>query len=104
MKKIEYPIADLPELKSVVWECTRQKDILCILDEMLDKVNTFGWSYIFADDSFYIEYKDGSTYSADYSGEYGIYQKRNIHRIIYVNDNDTQVYGDYYIDELGIVS
>lgn len=104
MKKIEYEIKDMPGLTSTVWEVKRQKDILDILDEMLENAELFGWSYVFEDESFYIEYNDGTTYEAGESTEEGIYKKKGIKRIIYNNANDTQVYGEYDVNEYGIVS
>ena len=101
MKK--YEIKDLVGEKSVVWEIKRQKDILDILDEMLENAKTFGWHYIFEDDSFFIEYKDGKTYGVNEYGAEGKYKKKGIKRIIYVNSNDTQVYGKYEVDDYGIV-
>lgn len=74
MIKKEYPIKDFEEM-SIVWETKRQKDILDILDEMLENAQKFGWFYIFADDNFYIEYTDGSTYEAGSCGEYGLIKK-----------------------------
>ena len=99
----EYDIKDF-EMKSVVWETSKQKDILVCLDEMLENAEQFGWPYIFEDDSFYIEYADGTTYEANECGEYGIYKKRNIKRIIWVNAMDTGVYGEYEVNEYGNVS
>lgn len=103
MKKKLYDIKDFDE-KSIVWETKRQKDILSILDEMLENAQDFGWFYTFADDSFYIEYTDGATYEAGSCGEYGNYRKKGISRIIYTNSYDTQVYGAYDVNEYGIVS
>ena len=103
MTKRVYDIKDMEE-KSIVYETKRQKDILDILDEMLENAKTFGWAYTFEDDSFYIEYADGTTYEAHECGEYGIYRKKGITRIIYVNANDTQVYGNYKVNEYGNVS
>ena len=102
IKKL-YPIKDFDE-KSIVYETKRQKDILDILDEMLENAEIYGWSYIFENDSFYIEYADGKTYEANECGEYGVYKKKSITRIIYVNANDTQVYGEYKVNEYGNVS
>ena len=102
MKKILYNIKDMEE-KSIVYETKRQKDILDVLDDMIENAEQFGWSYIFENDSFYIEYVDGSTYEANECGEYGAYKKRNIERIIYVNANDTQIYGEYEVNEYGNV-
>lgn len=102
IKKL-YPIKDFDE-KSIVYETKRQKDILDVLDEMLENAEIFGWAYTFEDDSFYIEYADGSTYEANECGEYGTYKKKGIARIIYVNTSDTQVYGRYDVNEYGNVS
>lgn len=103
MTKRLYDIKDFEE-KSIVWETKRQKDILDILDEMIENAEIYGWDYMFEDDSFYIEYKDGKTYEANECGEYGTYKKKGIARIIYVNANDTQVYGKYEVNEYGNVS
>lgn len=102
IKKI-YDIKGMEE-KSIVYEIKRQKDILDVLDEMIENAKQYGWAYIFEDDSFYIEYTDGTTYNAHECGEYGTYKKKGIAKIIWVNANDTQVYGDYEVNEWGNVS
>lgn len=103
MTKKLYDIKDYDD-KSIVWETKRQKDILDILDEMIENAETYGWDYTFEDDSFYIEYADGKTYEAGAYGEYGEYKKKGIVKIIYTNSNDTQVYGNYEANEYGNVS
>lgn len=103
MTKKLYDIKDF-DMKSIVYETKRQKDILDVLDEMLENAELFGWAYIFENDSFYIEYTDGSTYYVGESEEDGVYKKRGISRIIYSNANDTWVYGPYEVNEYGIVS
>lgn len=90
--------------KSIVLETIRKKDILSTLDEMIENAEHFGWAHIFEDDSFYIEYTDGKTYEAGPCGEYGVYKKKGISRIIYVNPYDTQVFGQYEVNEYGNVS
>ena len=45
MTKKLYDIKDFEE-KSIVYETRRQKDILDILDEMLENAEMFGWAYI----------------------------------------------------------
>ena len=104
MKKVEYDIKDM-DFKSIVYETKRQKDILDVLDELIEnaEISEYGWIYIFEDESFYIEYTDGTTYEANWSGEYGVYKKRGIKRIIYINPNDTQVYGEYNVNQYGNV-
>ena len=100
----EYNIKDEDEFKATVVETKRQKDILDILDECLENAKQYGWDYIFEDMSFYIEYKDGKTYEAGSCWEDGVYKKKNIKRIIHENPMDTMVYGDYEVNEFGIVS
>lgn len=102
IKKI-YDIKGMEE-KSIVYETKRQKDILDVLDEMIENAKQYGWAYMFEDDSFYIEYTDETTYNAYECGEYGTYKKKGIAKIIWVNANDTQVYGDYEVNEWGNVS
>lgn len=105
MKKVEYEInIEGIELKSVVYETKKQKDILDVLDDMIENAREYGWSYTFEDDHFSIEYTDGTAYEAGEGGEYGIYKKRNIKRAIYVNANDTWVYGNYEVNEYGNVA
>lgn len=103
MNKKVYDIKDFDE-KSIVYETKRQKDILDVLDEMIENAEQFGWAYTFEDDSFYIEYTDGKAYEANECGEYGVYKKKGIARIIYTNAYDTQVYGKYEVNEYGNVS
>lgn len=76
MTRVEYNIdtAGL-EFTSLVYETKRQKDILYILDEMLENAEHYGWAYTFEDTSFYIEYADGTTYEANEWGAYGVYKK-----------------------------
>lgn len=76
MVKKEYPIKGFNDLKSTVYETKRQKDILDILDEMLENAEIYGWSYIFEDNNFYIEYTNKLTYKANACGEYGTYKKK----------------------------
>ena len=104
VKKI-YVVPDTNE-GSVVYETRRQKDILDILDildEILENADQFGWNYVFEDKSFYIEYIKGTIYEANENGECGVYKKKGIRRIIYTSANDTQVFGDYTVNEYGNV-
>ena len=103
MTKKIYDIKDMEE-KSIVFEAKKQKDILGVLDEMIENAEQFGWAYVFENESFYIEYKNGKTYEASECGEYGIYKKKGISKIIYVNPMDTQVFGKYEVNEYGNVS
>lgn len=102
MIKREYETG-IEDIKSIVYETNRQKDITDILDEMIENAEEYGWGYTFADDSFYIEYADGTTYEAGEMTDEGNYKKRNIIKMIYTNANDTVVYGDYKVNEYGIV-
>lgn len=104
MKKMIYKFdVDGIAGESVVYETKRQKDILQVLEELVENSEIYGWFSVFDGESFYIEYLDGTTYEASDCGEYGIYKKKGIKRIIYANPNDTQVYGDYEVSEYGNV-
>ena len=75
MKRRDYPInMDGIEYVSTVYETLKQKDILDVLDEMLENAKEYGLSYIFSDSSFFIEYKNGETYDVLESGEYGDFE------------------------------
>ena len=103
MIKKEYSIKD-DEETSVVFETKRQKDILSILDEMLEIEKLFPNSNIFEDDFFYIEYTDGTNFVKSEFIEDGIYRKKGIQKIVYTNSADTWAYGQYQVNEYGIVS
>lgn len=105
-KVVEYDIKGCDDIKSIVIETKRQKDILEILDERLENVRDYGyeWKKIFKDDTFRIEYNNGTMYQADELGEEGVYKKKGIKRIIYINPMDTQVFGDYEVNEYGSIS
>lgn len=107
--KKEYPIKDMDGLTATVWECKTQKEILVWLDEALkmEKLWIEGNNLIsnpFEDDAYYILYNDGSTYIKMDGIEEGIYKKKNIKAIVFNNANDTMVYGEYEINEYGIVT
>lgn len=103
MTRKEYDIKDC-EVKSIVWETGRQKDILAILDKMLENDREHPEWNVFENDSFYIEYADGTVYEKGKCIESGTYGKKGIKRIIYTNSEDVQVYGTYQVNEYGVVS
>ena len=109
MKKKEYLIKGFDDLKIVVLESKIQKEILEILDELLENEKLWieGDTHIdnpFKDEAFHILYKDGSTYDKLDGIEDGIYKKKNIKAIIYDNPYDTWVYGEYKVNEYGVVT
>lgn len=102
MTKKEYFIEDV-EMYSTVYEFDTQKEILAILDELLENAKDFG-EYVFEDEHFSILYNDGTTYDRLEGQEDGTYKKKNIKAIIYENANDTWVYGAYEVNEYGVVT
>lgn len=109
MVKKEYPIKDIDDIKAVVWECKTQKEILEYLDEALENEQIWLSGNTrccnpFEDESYFILYKDGSTYSKLDGVEEGVYKKKNIKAIVYNNPCDTWVYGDYEVNEYGVVT
>ena len=108
MKKKEYYVADVDTWIDV-WETKKQKEILDVLDESLEmeKLWIDGNPHVcnpFEDDSFYILYNDGSSYCKMDGIEDGVYKKKNIKAIVYSNACDTWVYGEYEVNEYGIVT
>lgn len=100
--KKEYFIEDI-EMYSTVYVFKTQKEILNVLDEMLENAEIFG-EQVFENDHFSILYNDGSTYDRTDSIEDGTYKKKNIKAIVYTNCNDTWVYGQYEVNEYGVVT
>ena len=103
MKKKEYPIKDL-DMNITVWETKRQKDLLDILDELLENDILFPKSKVFEDIAFFIQYSDGSYYSNVDGDTEGVYKKKGIKGIHYSNPVDSQVYGKYEVNEYGSVT
>lgn len=103
MKKIVINVNDV-DMDVVIYETKRQKDILDQIDCLLEAADLYGYDYSFSDDYIFIEYKDGTTFEAGSAGIYGAYKKKGIAKIIYVNANDTWVYGKYEVNEYGCVA
>lgn len=109
MKVKEFPVKDMDVCVTVI-EVDRQKDILCVLDELIENDEYFRnderyVNYnVFMDEAFFILYKDGSYYSNVDGDVEGIYKKKNIKGIHYSNPEDSQVYGEYEVNEWGCVT
>lgn len=85
----------------VLIECKHQKDILYLIDYLVDNFEEFGCPYNI---SVQIVYADGSEFRiSDGFGMFGKYRKKNIHTIIYkriyMNGYDIMVYGQYRLSE-----
>ena len=101
-----YRIKDL-DCEIIVEECTR-KSILDNLDEYLDVLKTAeehpNW-YTGEDEAFHILYNDGSEDSISnyfYDGHH--IKRTNIASIVYNNPSTSCVYGNYSINDSGVVS
>jgi len=92
------------DLDTTVIVYKRQKPILDILDDMLENDKEHPEWDVFENDSFFIQYKDGSTFSVDASGSFGKYKKNGIEGICYSNAGDTQFYGEYEMNEYGVAT
>jgi len=109
MKRKEYPVKDMDVMVTVI-EVDRQKDILCVLDELIENDKYFSNDdrykdyNVFMDEAFFILYKDGSYYSNVDGDVCGVYKKKNIKGIHYSNPVDSQVYGEYEVNEWGCVT
>lgn len=102
MTKKEYRIEDL-DVSITVWETKKQKDLLDILDELLENAKVFTHN-VFEDMAFFIQYNDGSYYSNVDGDIEGTYKKKGIKGIHYSNPEDSQVYGAYEVNEYGCVT
>ena len=103
MTKREYRIDEL-DISVDVWETKRQKDLLDVLDELLENDDLHPENNVFEDTAFFIKYKDGTYYSNVDGDTEGVYKKRNIVGIHYSNPMDSQVYGAYEVNEWGCVT
>ena len=98
------------EIKSVYVEdikidieiMTTAKDVLGWMEQYLDNFQ-YDW-FDTTDESFFIVYKDGSTDSIDSFYDGHKIRKQNIKSIVYNNPEDYIVYGDYEINEYGVVT
>ena len=77
MLKKEYRVENL-DISVTVWETKRQKDLLDVLDELLENDKLHPENNVFEDMAFFISYKDGSYYSNIDGDAQGIYKKKSI--------------------------
>jgi hypothetical protein len=61
MKMKEYEIKDI-DIKVTVWESKTQKEILDVLDELLENDKEHPEWNVFSDEAIHILYNDGTTY------------------------------------------
>ena len=90
-----------------ICEFKTQKEILACLDEALENEKEYlkgNFDNPFEDMSFRILYKDGALYYKTSCTEDGEYKKKNIAAIIFDNPIDTWVYGNYVVNEYGVVN
>lgn len=80
---------------------TKTKDILDLIDEYIENLEN-DW-FDPTDDSFEILYKDGTTDSVDSCYDGHKIRRQNIKSIVYDNPCTYIVYGDYEVNEYGIV-
>ena len=102
MIRKEYRIEEL-DINITVWETKRQKDLLDILDKLLENAKLLDYN-AFEDIAFFIQYNDGTYYSNVDGDVEGTYKKKNIKSIHYSNPADSQVYGPYSVNEYGCVT
>ncbi len=101
MVRINYKIKDIDAI--IIVEKATRKEILALLDEYVDNLK-YDW-FDGSDDAFYILYKDGSEdclTSVNYDGHK--IKRTNIVSMVNSNASTYIVYGDYSINEYGVVS
>ena len=83
-------------------EVTTRKEVLSCLDEYIENFD-YDW-FDRSDESFSILYKDGSydTVNEDYDSHK--VRRQNIASIVYDNPETSMVYGNFEINEYGVVT
>ena len=86
----------------ILVEVTTRKEILSWLDEHIENFD-YDW-FDRSNESFSILYKDGSydTVNEDYDGHK--VRRQNIASIVYDNPETSMVYGNFEINEYGVVT
>ncbi len=79
-----------------------QKDIFDWLDQYIENLK-YDW-FDAADESFQILYKDGTTEYIDSSYDGHKIRRQNIKSMVYNNPCTYIVYGDYEVNEYGVVN
>lgn len=100
MKSIRFLITDIDEKK--IFEETTRKDILGYIDEYLKNIE---YGNDMSDYAFRILYKDGSTDEVsgnDYDGHK--IKRINILSVVVDNPGTSITYGNYRIDQYGVVN
>lgn len=99
MKTREFLIKDI-DCKVIVEETTRKE----VLSWLKDYVDNFNYDCDMSDIAFSILYKDGTSdfINEDYDGHK--IKLTNIASIVYDNPCTSMVYGNYSINEYGVVS
>lgn len=100
MKVKKYWIEDI-EMNIIVEETTR-KNILGFLSDYIDN---FGYDfYDPSDESFVILYKDGSIDFIDEGYDGHKIRKQNILSMVYTNPETCMTFGNYEVNEYGVVT
>lgn len=100
VKRRYFLIKDINE-KVIIEVLDRQKDIFDYIDEYIENL-AYEW-FDPSDDSFEILYKDGNedTINLDYDGHK--IKRKNIVSMVYNNTCTSIVYGNFEINEYGVV-
>lgn len=87
---------------AVIVEVTSRKEILAWMNELLENTE---YDWFQSDDAFMILYKDGTEdYISQESYDGHKVKKQNIASIVYSNDCTNMVYGNFEINEYGVVT
>ncbi len=97
----EHYIADV-DCTIEVEVMTKAKEVFDWMEQYIENLQ-YDW-FDPTDESFQILYKDGTTDNIDSFYDGHKIRKQNIKSIVYSNTEDYIVYGDYEINEYGVVN
>ena len=100
MERLLYRIKDIDS--EILIEKESRKELLSYLDEF---INNLKYEWFISDDAFMIEYSDGSEeYISQQNYDGHKIKRTNIESFVYSNDCTYMVYGNYKINECGVVT
>ena len=101
IKERVFKIEDI-DCECIVEVVSKQKDILDLVDEYVENLQ-YDW-FNGSDDSFHIVYKDGTETFIDENYDGRKVKRKNIVSMVCNNPCTAIVYGDFEINEYGVVT
>ena len=102
VKERVFKIEDI-DCEVTVEVVNRQKDIFDYLDDAIENTDEYGYDG-FGDDTYHIIYADGTEVIVDGYSERSKIKRKGIIAMCFNNDCTAVVYGNFSINEYGVVS